>query len=41
MALKAVHIGAVSAMRELKGELPQRGEDGIPIEHEFEFEIVL
>ncbi len=40
-ALKAVHIGAFEVTRRLKGELPTRGIDGIPIEHEFEFEILL
>lgn len=40
-SLKAVHIGAFEVTRKLKGELPDRGNDGIPIEHEFEFEIIL
>lgn len=40
-ALKAVHIGALSKARLLKPEIPQTGEDGIPIAHEFEFEIPL
>ena len=41
MDLKAVHIGAFEAVRKLKGELPTMGNDGIPIEHEFEFELML
>ena len=40
-ALKAVHIGGFELTRRLKGELPERGIDGIPIEHEFEFELLL
>ena len=40
-SLKAVHIGALKAARELKNELPLLGNDDIPIEHEFEFEILL
>lgn len=39
-SLKAVHIGAFEVTRRLKKELPARGNDGIPIEHEFEFEIL-
>ena len=40
--LKAVYIGAVDeARRLLKPALPRTGEDGIPIHHEFEFEILL
>lgn len=40
--LKAVHIGAVDeARRLLKPTLPLTGEDGIPIHHEFEFELLL
>jgi ribosomal protein S18 acetylase RimI-like enzyme len=39
--LKAVHIGAVNEARKLKPTIPQTGDDGIPIEHEFEFEILL
>lgn len=39
--LKAVHIGAVNISRKLKPRLPLYGIDGIPIEHEFEFELTL
>jgi len=43
-SLKAVHINAFDATRELKG-LPMDGDilgiDDIPIKHEFEFEVVL
>jgi GNAT superfamily N-acetyltransferase len=39
--LKAVHINAVNEARKLKPSIPLTGEDGIPIEHEFEFEITL
>ena len=39
--LKAVHIGAVNESRRLKPSIPLTGEDGIPIEHAFEFEITL
>ena len=39
--LKAVHIGSFEVVRRLKGGLPARGIDSIPIEHEFEFEIIL
>ncbi len=41
MALAAVHIGAMAEARRLKPAIPERGEDGIPIAHEFEFERVL
>ena len=40
-ALRAVHIGSFEVTRRLKGELPATGNDSIPIEHEFEFEILL
>lgn len=40
-SLKAVHIGGFEAVRRLKAGVPERGNDGIPIEHEFEFEILL
>lgn len=40
-ALKAAHIGSFEATRRLKAGIPERGIDGIPIEHEFEFEILL
>lgn len=39
-SLKAVHIGAFEVTRKLKNELPVQGNDGIPIEHEFEFEML-
>lgn len=39
--LKAVHIGAFEVTRKLKNELPSLGNDNIPIEHEFEFELFL
>ncbi len=39
-SLKAVHIGGFEAVRRLKAEVPGRGNDGIPIAHEFEFEIL-
>lgn len=40
-SLYAVHINALEEARKLKPEVPLRGIDGIPISHEFEFEIVL
>lgn len=40
-SLKAVHIGALEAGRKLKKELPELGNDNIPIKHELEFEILL
>ena len=40
-SLKAVHIGGFEAVRRLKAGVPDKGNDGIPIEHEFEFEIPL
>jgi uncharacterized protein len=40
-AIKAVHIGAFDITRTLKTGLPERGIDGIPIKHEFEFELLL
>jgi 8-oxo-dGTP pyrophosphatase MutT (NUDIX family)/GNAT superfamily N-acetyltransferase len=40
-ALKAVHIGAMGAARKLKPQIPATGNDGIPLEHEFEFERLL
>ena len=39
--LKAVHVDAFEKTRELKNELPSLGNDGIPIKHEFEFEMFL
>lgn len=41
LKLKAVHIDAFAVTRQLKSELPSLGNDNIPIEHEFEFEMVL
>lgn len=41
LSLKAVHIGSIEITRKLKPGLPARGIDGIPIEHEFEFEMIL
>lgn len=40
-ALKAVHIGSFAVIRQLKKGLPANGIDGSPLEHEFEFEILL
>ena len=40
-ALGAVHINAMDAARRLKPQIPLTGDDGIPIQHEFEFEITL
>ena len=37
-ALKAVHINALDESRKLKPTIPLRGNEGIPIAHEFEFE---
>jgi len=39
--LRAVHINAINESRKLKPQIPQTGYDGIPIEHEFEFEKAL
>ncbi|MGI6669783.1 MAG: GNAT family N-acetyltransferase [Acetivibrionales bacterium] len=39
--LKAVHINAIELSRKLKPSLPLIGMHGIPIKHEFEFEIML
>jgi 8-oxo-dGTP pyrophosphatase MutT (NUDIX family)/RimJ/RimL family protein N-acetyltransferase len=39
--LKAVHIDAIEEARNLKPQIPPIGDDGIPIAHEFEFEIQL
>jgi len=38
-SLKAVHIDAIDESRKLKPQIPLTGFDGIPIKHEFEFEI--
>jgi len=40
-ALKAVHINSMAASRQLKPCIPELGEDGIPIAHEFEFELAI
>lgn len=40
-SLKAVHIGAMDESRRLKPSIPLVGIDGIPLLHEFEFEILL
>lgn len=40
-SLKAVHIGALDETRKLKPGIPLTGIDGIPIKHEFEFELNL
>ena len=37
---KTVHFGGFEAVRRLKGGVPDKGNDGIPIEHEFEFEMI-
>ena len=36
--LVAVHLDAATAARDLKPEIPTRGNDGIPIDHELELE---
>jgi GNAT superfamily N-acetyltransferase len=41
MELVAIHRGAVHEARGLKPEIPEFGEDGIPIEDEIEFELPL
>ena len=40
-SLCAVHIDAIAEARKLKPQIPTMGIDGIPIEHEFEFEIIV
>lgn len=40
-SLKAVHFDALQKSRLLKPFIPLTGEDGIPLLHEFEFEIML
>ena len=40
-SLKAVHINSMDAARKLKPQIPEIGEDGIPLKHEFEFEMML
>ena len=39
--LRDVHINAVAEARKLKPQIPLIGYDGIPLNHEFEFEIIL
>lgn len=39
--LKAVHHNSISKARQLKPEIPLYGNDGIPILHEIEFEMLL
>ena len=39
--LKAVHINSLDEARKLKPQIPLIGEDGIPLMHEFEFEMGL
>jgi GNAT superfamily N-acetyltransferase len=39
--LVALHRDAMARSRELKPEIPERGEEGIPIRHELEFELRL
>ncbi|MFC7392851.1 GNAT family N-acetyltransferase [Scopulibacillus cellulosilyticus] len=39
--MKALHLNAVHDARKLKPDIPQTGYDGIPIEHEIEFEYIL
>ena len=41
LELKAVHINAMEQARQLKPQIPLVGDDGIPIKHEFEFEMAL
>ncbi len=38
-SLAAVHINALDRSRELKPSMPMTGIDGIPLKHEFEFEM--
>ena len=40
-SLRAVHIDSMAEARKLKPQIPLTGNDGIPIAHEFEFEILL
>ena len=37
--LRSVHINTMEAARKLKPQIPLMGNDGIPIKHEFEFEM--
>lgn len=40
-ALAAVHIGGIEESRKRKPSIPLLGNEGIPIQHEFEFETLL
>lgn len=40
-ALAAVHIGGIAESRKRKPSIPLLGNEGIPIQHEFEFETLL
>lgn len=40
-SLRTVRIGAIEKARAIKPDIPETGFDGIPILHEFEFEILL
>ncbi len=40
-ALKAVYLDALDEARKLKPQIPLTGCDGIPLRHEFEFEVAL
>ena len=40
-SLLSVHIGAMEKARKLKPNIPLTGNDGLPIDHEFEFELTL
>ena len=39
--MKAIHHNSISKSRQLKPEIPLYGNDGIPILHEIEFEMIL
>jgi ribosomal protein S18 acetylase RimI-like enzyme len=41
MTLYAVHLNALEQSRKLKPSIPMTGTDGIPILHEFEFELLI
>ena len=41
MSLTAVHIGAITEARRLKPEIPAIGANGVPIQDEHEFELLL
>ncbi|MCL2397323.1 MAG: hypothetical protein FWC93_04580 [Defluviitaleaceae bacterium] len=40
-SLRAVHINALEESRKLKPQIPLTGYEGIPVAHEFEFEVLL